>query len=129
VADERDVIGVRTNHRNETVRRYSLGADGPGAADFLLDYIKSINGLVAKPTWYNALRRNCTTVIFDHASQIGISNPFDWRMLANGAVDELLYMQGSIKHDLPFEEVRKQADITLRAKAAGSSANFSELIR
>ncbi|MBW1883340.1 MAG: hypothetical protein JRJ58_07425, partial [Deltaproteobacteria bacterium] len=54
---------------------------------------------------------------------------FNWSILVNGTLDELGYMRGTIDNSLPFEEVRRRADVTERAKAAGSSADFSTRIR
>jgi hypothetical protein len=65
-ADERDLIGVRTNYRGENVWLFRLGAPPDRARLLLLDYLKSMNGLVEKPEWYNALVDNCTTSIRRH---------------------------------------------------------------
>ena len=45
VADERDVIGVRTNFRGENVWLYRLRAPPQNARALLLDYVKSMNAL------------------------------------------------------------------------------------
>jgi hypothetical protein len=129
VADERDLIGVRTNHRNELVRRYRLRTPPDLARAILLDYFEEINRLAEQPRWYNAMAQNCTTTIRNHVQHVSPGNPFNWRILVNGTLDELGYMRGSINNDLPFEEVRARADITERAKAAGTSADFSTRIR
>lgn len=129
VADERDVIGVRTNHRGELVRRYRLQVSPEVNRAVLLDYFEEINRLSEEPRWYNAVMHNCTTTIRHHVQHVAPKNPFNWRVLVNGSLDELGYMRGTIENQLPFEEVRRRADITERAKLAGSSANFSTQIR
>jgi hypothetical protein len=129
VADERDLIGVRTNHRGELVRRYRLRTPPEVARAILVDYFEEINRLAEQPHWYNAMTQNCTTTIRRHVQHVSPTNPFNWRILVNGTLDELGYMRGSIDNSLPFEEVRRRADITERAKAAGSSADFSARIR
>lgn len=129
VADERDLIGVRTNHRGELVRRYRLQTPPELDRAVLLDYFEEINRLADEPRWYNAMLQNCTTTIRHHVQHVAPKNPFNWRILVNGTLDELGYMRGTIDNRLPFEEVRKRADITARAKSAGSSADFSTLIR
>ncbi|MEE3331453.1 MAG: DUF4105 domain-containing protein [Myxococcota bacterium] len=129
VADERDVIGVRTNIRGERVRRYRLRTPPDVARAILIDYFEEINRLADEPRWYNAATHNCTTTIRHHVQHVAPGSPFNWRFLVNGHLDELGYMRGTIESDLPFEELRACADITERAKAAGDAENFSARIR
>ena len=129
VADERDVIGVRTNHRGEDVYLYRLKTPVPVARAILVDYLEEMNRLVRKPRWYNALLYNCTTGIRQHAQHVAPGNPFDWRIIVNGYIDELGYERGSIDTSLPFDELRQTSNITERAKAAGVAADFSQQVR
>jgi len=131
VADERDVVRLRTNFRGENVWMYRLKPARPDAARaLLLDYVASINALAERPAWYNALTDNCTTTIQRHARHINPgANPFDWRLLANGRLPELLYERGRIETDLPFEELQRRAHIDARAKAADRDPDFSARIR
>ena len=129
VADERDVIGVRAGPRGEQVFLYRLGASPELARKILLDYLKEINRLARKPRWYNALTHNCTTTIRHHAQQVGAGNPFDWRILANGYLDEMAYERSMINTHLPFPLMRERSEITVRARAALARPEFSELIR
>ena len=129
VADERDVIGVRAGPRGEDVRLYRVRAGPATARAMLLDYLREVNRLDRRPEWYNALTHNCTTTIRHHAREIGASNPFDWRILANGRLDELGYERGQINTSMPFAELRRRSDITARVRAAGDRADFSALIR
>ena len=128
-ADERDVIGARTNHFGEEVYLYRLRAPVPVARAILLDYLRAMSELVDTPTWYNALATNCTTTIRQHAKHVAANNPFDWRIIVNGYIDELGYERGSIDTSLPFEELRRISDITQKAQAAGDDPDFSEMIR
>jgi hypothetical protein len=128
-SDERDVIGVRTNHRGEEVYLYRLNTPLDVARDVLLDYLAEMNRLAEHPRWYNALTHNCTTAIRQHVRQVSAGNPWNWRILANGRIDELGYLQGSIDTSLPFEELRRRSQIVEEAKAAGSSQDFSRRIR
>lgn len=131
VADERDVVRLRTNYRGENVWMYRLKPARPESARaLLLDYIASINALAERPAWYNALTDNCTTTIQRHARHLNPgANPIDWRLLANGYLPELLYEQGRIDTSLPFEEVERRAHIDARAKAADRDPDFSARIR
>jgi hypothetical protein len=129
VADERDPVGVRTNYRGEQVYLYRLRAPAATARVLLLDYLKEVNRLADHPSWYNALTHNCTTTIRHHAKNVAAGRPFDWRILANGHLDELAYERGQIDTDLPFAELRVRSNITEKAKAADGSPDFSALIR
>jgi hypothetical protein len=129
IADERDVVRLRTNYRGEKVRLYRLKIAPERARAILLDYLQEVNRLATRATWYNALTHNCTTTIRLHAKNVAPDNPWNWRILANGYLDELGYMRGTIDTSLPLEELRRRSDITERAKAAGDAADFSERIR
>jgi hypothetical protein len=129
VADERDVIGVRTNHRGEDVYLYRMKTPVPVARALLVSYLEEMNRLVNAPRWYNALVNNCTTVIRQHAQHVAARRPFDWRIIVNGYIDELGYERGTIDTSLPFDELRRRSNITERGKAAGTSPDFSQQIR
>jgi len=129
VADERDLAGVRTNYRNEDVYLYRLRMPPPRARALLLDYLESINDLNRRPEWYNALRHNCTTTILFHAGKVIKGIPHDWRWLANGYLDELLYKQGAVNRDLPFAEFKSLSHISPKARAVPLDGNYSEVIR
>ena len=129
VADERDVIGVRAGPRGEDVHLYRIRGSPAAARALLLDYLAEVNQLARTPRWYNALTHNCTTEIRHHVQQVAPGNPFDWRILANGRLDELGFERRQINTSLPFAELRRRSDITARAKAAGDRGDFSRLIR
>jgi len=129
VADERDLIGLRTNYRGEQVYLYRIRVPASEARALLVDYLDEINRLADHPRWYNALTQNCTTAIRGHAQNIGAGGRLDWRLLANGHLDQLLYERGQIDTDIPFDELRNRSNITQRAKAADDSPDFSARIR
>src|SRR5437762_741234 len=125
VADERDVIGVRTGHRGEHVYLYRLRVSPAQARALLLSYLDGVNRLARAPAWYNAFTHNCTTSIRLHVQDVGIHNPWDWHILVNGHADELLYERGNLNHELPFAELRTRSEVTTRAQAAESVPDFS----
>ncbi len=130
VADERDVIRVRTNFRTgENVYLYRTTLTPSHARERFLEYIHSLNELHALPRWYNAITTNCTTSIrAQHPT--GERIRWDWRILLNGKGDEMMYERGMLATGgLPFAELKERALINKRAKAAGGAAEFSQLIR
>jgi hypothetical protein len=128
-ADERDLVRLRTNYRGENVWLYRLRMPVPRARALLLDYVDSMNRLVDHPEWYNALTENCTTAIRSHVNEVGGSVPLDWRLFANGHLDELLYERGAVNTSLPLEELKERGHIDERAKAADQDPEFSMRIR
>ncbi len=108
LADERDVIGLRTNHRHEDVYTYRLRTPPARARALLLDYLKTVNRLADKPKWYNAFTDNCTTTIRMHAGNAMGAIPLDWRWMANGYLDELLYEKGVVNRSMPFAALGRE---------------------
>ncbi|MDF1554472.1 MAG: DUF4105 domain-containing protein [Deferrisomatales bacterium] len=129
VADERDVVRLRTNYRGEQVFLYRLQMPVQDARAVLVDYLREIDKLAEHPRWYNALTHNCTTAIRYHAKQVGLARPLEWRLLANGHLDELGYERGQLDRSLPFDELRRRSDITAKARAADQDPAFSGRIR
>ena len=128
-ADERDLVGIRTNYRHEDVYLYRLRVPARKARALLLDYIKTINALTLTPRWYNAFTHNCTTTIQQHADNIAAGRPWNWRLLANGHLPELGYLHGSINTSRPFAEINQKSHINQRAVAAGITPAYSIKIR
>jgi hypothetical protein len=129
VADERDLVGLRTNYRGEQVYLYRIRVPDAQARALLIDYLDEVNSLAEHPQWYNALSENCTTAIRGHAQNIGAGGRLDWRLLANGHLDQLLYERGQIDTDMSFNDLRNRSNITEKAKAADDSPDFSARIR
>ena len=72
---------------------------------------------------------NCTTNIYTEGK---IANPllaFDWRMLANGYLDQFLYERNPTENKPSFVEWKEAAHINARAQAADSDQTFSRKIR
>jgi hypothetical protein len=129
VADERDVVGVRTNHRGEHVRLYRVRMPVEAAREVLVNYLEEVERLAHHPRWYNALTHNCTTTIRMHLKNVGLARALNWRLFANGHLDELMYERGTIDTTMPLAELRARSDVTERAKAADSAPDFWRRIR
>lgn len=130
VADERDIVRLRTYYRtgeDAYLYRFSVSMDVAGKV--LLDYLREVNSLKDHPQWYHAIFTNCTTSILRHITPYNPDVRFDWRLIANGYLDEMLYERGKLDQSLPFSELKKRSLINQRAKAADKASNFSRLIR
>jgi len=129
VADERDLIGLRTNYRGEQVYLYRLNASTDFVRSVFLDYLREVNSLKDRPEWYNALTGNCTTGIRSHATPYNPDAYLDWRIIVNGFVDEMLYERKAVDTSLPFPELKKRSLINERATGMDKSPVFSQRIR
>ena len=130
VADERDLVKLRTNYRaGEEAYLYRVQIPPERVRSIFMEYFKRINGLYRRPQWYNALTSNCTTNIRFISKVAGQSAPFDWRMIINGHLDEMLYERRRIDTSLPFAKFKQLCLINARAKAADKAEDFSRLIR
>jgi hypothetical protein len=129
VADERDLVRLRTNYRGEQVYLYRLNAGPEVIRKVFLDYFKSINSLRTRPEWYNALTGNCTSNIRGHTSPYARQSVWSWKLVINGYLDELIYDNGAVSRDLPLDELKRRSLINARAKAADKERDFSREIR
>jgi hypothetical protein len=132
LADERDVVRLRTNYRtDEEVRLYRTKTTPADAQALFREYIRWMNTAKEHPEWYNALTTNCTSsftnFLVDH--NIGGVSRWDWRLIANGRGEEMLYELGNYETaGLDWPTLQQKALINARAKAA-NPADFSRLIR
>jgi uncharacterized protein DUF4105 len=131
VGDERDLVRVRTNYRKEDIYLYRTVVKPPRARAIFLDYLRSLNDLHEHPEFYNELTSNCTTNVRVHtaATAVGKPPPWDWRILINGYADQMLYERGDLVGRLAFADLKKQALINKKAKAADQDPDFSYRIR
>ena len=132
VADERDLIRLRTNYRKdppEDVYLYRIRAPAENARRLFLDYVREINSLAQKPEFYNTLTTNCTTSILTHTRVNPNHVPLSWKILLSGYVPQYLYEQDRIDTSLPFEELKRRSHVNAAAEAADQAADFSQRIR
>ena len=131
-ADERDVIRLRSNYRkNEEVFLYRVKVQPEVARAMFLTYVAYLNKLKDHPEWYNQVTRNCTTTLDRQlATNVGNPQPWNYQLLLNGTMDELLYdRERLVTGGLPFPELKQREHINAAAQAAGQSPDFSALIR
>jgi hypothetical protein len=132
VADERDVIRLRTNVRHDPPERvylYRLQGSVDNARRVFREYLSEINALREHPEFYNTLTTNCTGNIWLHARVNPGHVPYSWKILASGYVPEYLYEQARLDTRRPFAELKRRAHINALAQAAEDARDFSERIR
>jgi hypothetical protein len=129
VGDERDLVKLRTHHRDEDVFLYRIRARPDDVRRLFTIYLNQINSLADQPVWYNLLSNSCTINIVRYANAAGRVGGFYWGHLLNGWIDRYLFHSGVVDTTLPFEELRRLSHINEAAKAAGDAPDFSERIR
>jgi hypothetical protein len=131
LADERDLVRLRTDHRNEQVYLYRLKTTPEEVREVFLDTIRRVNSLKVQPEWYNALTHNCTSNLRDRTAPYARKKAWSWKFLLNGYIDGLVYERGALDQSLPFEELRRRSLINDRAHAGagGDDPDFSRRIR
>ncbi len=112
VADERDVIGLRTKYRQDDVYLYPIRASHGQMRDLFVDMLERANALRDRPRFYNTLTSNCTSNIIRHVNSLVPGRvPFSLKALLPGYADRLAYDLGLIDTDLTFEEARERFKI------------------
>jgi len=133
VADERDLIGVRTNIRQdppEDVYMYQINADIEDQKRVFLNYIGKLNELKEEPEFYNTLTKNCTTGIWHNSLVNYVDMSFDWEIIVSGFTVNYLFEHGLLKtYGLSFEELRKKAYINSLVNDQVIDKNYSSKIR
>jgi hypothetical protein len=132
VADERDVVRLRTNKRHdppEQVYLYRLHGHRDNMRLLFLEYLEQINTLKEHPAWYNTLTSNCTSSIW-LLSRVNPGHvPYSWKIMVSGYLPEYLYERGRLDSSVPFAELQRRAYINPLAQAADDAPDFSQRIR
>jgi hypothetical protein len=131
VADERDVVRLRTNYRKppEDVYLYRLQGPIENAQRLFLAYMERLNALAEHPEFYNTLADNCTTGIWLNTLVNKDHLKLSWKLLASGYTPDYLYENGRLDSSLPFSELQQRSLINQRGQAAGDASDFSQQIR
>jgi len=132
VADERDVIRLRTNIRTDPAEDVYLYQVRTGTEDIrrlFLEYLREINALRERPAFYNTLTANCTANVWLHARVIGERLPYSWKILLSGFVPEYLYERGALDDSLPFARLHDLSRVNDIARGLPADADFSRRLR
>ena len=130
VADERDVIKLRSNHRHDDVFLYPARTTPERRRRMFVEMLERANALADRPEFYNTLLSTCTTNIVRHVNTIAPRRvPLSYKVLLPGYSDELAFSLGLIDTDLPLEEARRRFHINDRALRFAADPAFSRRIR
>lgn len=130
VGSETDIIRVRTNFRKEPLYLYRFIFSPERSKKLFLTSLKTLNDLHSQPRFYHTLKANCTTSYRNQASKKDKAALDDWRLLANGQLDKMIYEKGWLKtQNLSFNELKEQSLITPTAQQIKDPKTFSTQIR
>ena len=133
LADERDIIRLRTNFRKQEPEEVFLYPTRVSKEEVrkVFDVIMArVNKLYQEPEFYNTITQNCFTTLRSDFSKVAPpENRFDWRIVANGYADEMFHDNGAIDTDLSFIEAKQYFHINQYVADDNSPDNFSQRIR
>ena len=130
VGDERDLVRLRTGHRDNDVYVYPTVANAQQSQELFASMMARTNQLAARPEFYNSLTNNCTTNIRRHINDLKpnrIANA--WQVLLPGHSDRYAYDLGLLDQRIPFEDLKVASHVTPLAKEFHGSPDFSTRIR
>ncbi len=128
-ADERDIVRVRSNVRGEQVYLYRLNVPQQDLRAMFLNYMDEAKELEQRPSFYNTLTSNCTTIVYDLARRISATLPLDYRLVLSGYLGEYAQDAKLLTPGYDFKTLQQRGYINPRAIPAGLDPLFSELIR
>jgi hypothetical protein len=130
VADERDVVKLRSNFRKDPVYLYPVNTTKENMQTIFIAMLERANKLKEAPEFYNTLTNTCTTNIVAHVNDITPNRvPWDLRLLLPENSDELAYELGLIDNSMTLEEAREKYLINERAEKYADHSDFSVKIR
>ena len=130
VGDERDLIRVRTEHRDAQVYVYPSVATPEQAQALFLDVMERANQLATNPEFYNTIANNCTTNLAGHVNEISSKKiMYGWRVLLPGLSAKYAYDLGLLDNRIPFEELTQIALVNDLALEHRDAVDFSQKIR
>lgn len=130
VADEQDVVKLRTNYRKDSVYMYPTRIDQVHAKQLFLSMMQRVNQLHDNPEFYNLLTNTCTTNIVQHVNEISeVKVPLSYKVLLPGYSDKLAYDLGLLDTTLPYQEIRERYQVNDKAMQYATSSDFSVRIR
>lgn len=131
IADESDVIKVRTNTIKATVRLFPIQTEKERMRAVFVDMLKRADALGKEPEFYNTLWNNCTTNIIKHTRRFSDKPIPVWslRYLLPENIDKIAYRLNMIDTHLSYEAAREHFDITEIAQESEDAEDFSKAIR
>ena len=130
IGDERDLVRLRTHHRDADVYLYPTVANPAQAQELFVSAMERTNKLAQKPEFYNTLANNCTTNIRRHIKELNPDRAkYSWQVLLPGHSDKYAYDLGLLDQRIPFEDLKEIAHVNDLVESHYDDADFSQKIR
>lgn len=131
IADESDMIKLRTNRRKNEVRLFPIKADKEILRLVFIDMLMRTQKLATDPEFYHTITNNCITNIVQHVRRFS-ERDFPWwnlSYLLPEFSDKVIYNAGVLNTDLSIHEARQYFSITEKAQLCSEQEGFSTCIR
>ncbi len=110
VGSEQDIVGLRTDIRDERVYLYRTIASPAQAQELLRKLAEDVNAIYQRPQMYNTLTNNCTNALTRRVEDMStVKFPLTWKTLLPGYFDEVLYEMGLIVPMGNFSETKRNS--------------------
>jgi len=130
LADENDILRLRTNFRKEAVYLYPTTLDKTTIQKLFIIVINSVNKIKEQPEFYNTITENClTSLTSKFRKEINPDAGFDYRRLVNGFSDEMLFDNGKIASTLDFKATKRRCYINQYVSGIAAVTDYSRKIR
>jgi len=129
VGSEKDIIGLRTDLRDERVYLYPSIVTPETAQKIFLEITEDVNKVYEKPRMYNTFTRNCTNELTRKVENVSDADfPVTWKTVLPGYFDEILFEMNLLKTDVSFKETKKRSLIDNQS-VSRYDENFKESLR
>lgn len=130
-SDERDVLHLRTNVRDEATWLYPMKVQPPVIRKLLLSAVERTNYLAEHPEFYHSMGNACATNLMRHFNESGLcrvreKGPRTW---LPGLADGLLHELGLIGESVHLKDLRRSSAINAKGQAHGDGEGYSEAVR
>ena len=130
LGDVKDLVRVRTEHRDAEVYVYPSVATPRQAQALFVDMMERVNKLAVEPEFYHSIANNCTTNLAGHVNEVSPKKiNYGWRVLLPGFSAKYAYDLGLLDNRIPFEELQEIALVNDLALKHRDAPDFSQRIR
>ena len=130
VADEKDVIKLRSNYRKDDVFLYPVHTSKEKMQKLFISMLTRANKLATEPEFYNTLTNTCATNIVEHVNEIVPGRiPWSYKVLMPAYSDELAHNLGLIGEGMTIDEMRVKYRINEKAEKYADDPEWSKRIR
>jgi hypothetical protein len=132
LADERDLVNLRTSYRGEDVYLYRLNLTAADIRTYFEHVLVGCNTLAERPRFYGTLDYNCHSSLTQLAKHLWPDRRrvTGWRALLNGYADQEMYARDRlVSGGLSFAELRERAYVTPLGRELKDDPDYSRKIR